>query len=429
MSRIASTFRRILREEGGWSRVWTSLAIALCLGAGITAYNQHSEARITCDQSSTSSSDFATDLSAISNGQTLCLTNAVNYGTFTGTSKTITIIAQAESGPPDPVDASMDLDFGPGDSGFTIDGNRARWDSTVGLSITGAVIVSGATNITIKNFASNSCPGATNAACRGWDLDPAPGPNANITIDHGRFYNDWHGEATIFIEEAANNWDTGIVIENNLFYHSSTDAIKMSGVGEYHIINNKILDLHESYGIDGNHTDGIQSNEGDGSTVRGNWIQDADQCLDGFDGQYSLQYIHNVVIDCDAHAITLMGDNPPSTIAWNTVGPGGADSIICGNKAGLSPASTTNIYNNVVPGGVEVSGAGTTCVPTRNDHNVSTAVTYVGGADPTTFTKFSDFCLAPASAGYTGADDSGQVGVCGGDYDSATDGPPTGEGY
>lgn len=40
MHRFARTIERLLREEGGFSRIWTSLAIAIALGAGITAYHQ-----------------------------------------------------------------------------------------------------------------------------------------------------------------------------------------------------------------------------------------------------------------------------------------------------------------------------------------------------------------------------------------------------
>lgn len=39
MSLIASTFKRLLREEGGWARVLTPLAVALCLVGGVSIYN------------------------------------------------------------------------------------------------------------------------------------------------------------------------------------------------------------------------------------------------------------------------------------------------------------------------------------------------------------------------------------------------------
>jgi len=39
MRRFARTFERLLREEGGWTRVWTSLAMAIALSGGAVIYN------------------------------------------------------------------------------------------------------------------------------------------------------------------------------------------------------------------------------------------------------------------------------------------------------------------------------------------------------------------------------------------------------
>lgn len=380
-----------------------------------------------CDLNATTVT-FAAQVSAATAGQTICLA-AGDYGVFNGTNKAITIVAQSGSGPSNPTAVTMGLTFGSGDTGFTIDGNRAHWNSPTGMFIPGAEISSGASNITIKNFDSTSCPGASASTCRGWNMDPAPGPNSNIVIDHGHFHDDLHGEATIYVWSTSTN-DTGITIKNSLFRHSSTDAIHLANEVKVTVLNNKIIDSHECLPTCfGNHTDAIQFDNGNASVVRGNWVQDADQCISGFDSQESIQITHNVVVQCGAHAITMMGDSPASTVAWNTIGTGGETEIICGNKTGLAIPSLTNIYNNIAPGGIALFGGGATCTPTRNDHNVTAAVTYVGGSDPTLFDTFSDFCLAPASAGYTGADDGGQVGVCGGNYNAATDGPPTGEGY
>lgn len=415
----------------------TSVATALAIGAILIVGGGTS---ITCNQSAADASGLTTALAAISNGQTLCLTNSVDYGIFTGTSKTITIIAQTGTGAPSPINAAIRMDFGAGDSGFTIDGNRTRWDSPTGLSIGNSQMVSGAHDITVKNFSSNPCAGCSGASGRGWSFgigsgtgsSAAPGPDSNILIQHGHFHDDLAGEATIFIDTDLTS-DTGIVFRENLFEHSSADSFHPSANARVSFLNNKIMNSHECLPTcTGNHTDAIQFNSGSGSTIKGNWVVDADQCISGFDGQDSITITHNVVQDCDAHAITLMADSPASTVAWNTMsvnGPG-EDNIICGNSAGKPPiASLTNVYNNVY-GGLVTTGGGTTCTPTRTDHNVGNGtVTYVGGSDPSTFDSFSDFCLTPASAGYTGADDGGQVGVCGGDYNGTNYGPPSGEGY
>lgn len=408
---------------------WATILVVAAIGAAaiaVPAVTGGGSTTITCDQTAANSSALASAITAASSGtpSTICLTAATSYGSFTGTSKPVTIVAQNGTGARNPVSASMTLSLGSGDTGFTIDGNMTSWDCACGMTINSGTFTSGSSSahdITLKNFRGSGTGGS-----RYFNFDPTTA-GANITIDHAYLHDYIGGEATIFVWASATT-DTGIVIKNTLFKHSSTDGVKLSNPVKVSLLNNKFVEFHESYSGDGNHTDAIQFNSGNFSIVRGNVVIDADQCISGFDGQAGLTITHNVVADCDAHAFTLMKDNSASTLAWNTVGPGGENNIICGNKSGLTGASVTNIYNNITSG-VVLSGGGTTCTPTRNDHNTGTITqTYVGGssASITASWSFGDFCVASGAA-LTGADDGGQQGVCGGDYDPETDGPPAGE--
>jgi hypothetical protein len=60
---------------------------------------------------------------------------------------------------------------------------------------------------------------------------------------------------------------------------------------------------------------------------------------------------YNLITGCGAHWITVSGDNPPSTIRFNTLTDVDG-TIICANKSsangGPTAASRTNIYNNIV---------------------------------------------------------------------------------
>lgn len=399
-------------------------------------------ATITCDQTAATASQasLTTAISAASNGQTVCMSVTGSYGTFAGTSKTITIVSQAGTGAPSPVSNSMDLSLGSGDSGFTIDGGMTSPTCSCGMSLNGGLIAGGASaahDITFKNFRSTG-------SGRVWNMDPTT-TGANITIDHAYFHDMIGGEANIYIWTVDGPIvDTGIVIKNSLFKHFSTDGVKLSGQAKASVLNNFFVDARESYAGDGNHTDAIQFNCGCGSLVRGNVVHDVDACISGYDNQNTVAVTHNVVWDCTSSGLQAQRDSPASTLKWNTVGPtsaGPGSDIACGNDGNAGKGTTVsipNIYDNVAFNGVSTNGAGgaggENCAPTRNDHNSSGAQTLGVGsmtvANMNAATTITAFCLASSSAGYSVADTvssydgSSQVGLCGGDFNPSTDGPP-----
>ncbi len=457
MHRFARTIERLLREEGGWTRVFTPLAMAICLGAAAVAYHQSTAPgggaeTITCDLSSTNSSDFTSDLSAATSGDTICLTNAVDYGTFNGTSKDLTIVAQSGTGAPDPVNATLAIIMGSGDNGtVVIDGGRDTWDAAAGLNIPTAEFSTGAANLTIKDFEIDG----TGGSGRRWIFDPAP-VDSNILIDHFNAHDVLGGEALFYVEppSGAAGQDTGITIQRGILHHISNDGVKLGGEFVIRILNNKFMDFHESLSGDGNHTDGIQPLVTKHAIIKGNWLTNADQCLFGDDGTGSLTITHNVIDNCGEWTMYIGGDGPTgSTIAYNTITDrtyNFADGFTCGNNAVTGPFGATmdrsvpDLQNNIFQSITLSEGGGLDCEPVANHHNMlrtgesTTGVggsnftgsqVYVGGSDLSTFDEFSDWCLDPSSEGYNDATDGGEVGVCGGDYDGTNYGPPTGEGY
>lgn len=373
--------------------------------AGVNVTVSNGGGTITCNQSSTSAADFATDLAAISNGQTLCLTNAVSYGTFSGTNKTITIIAQSGSGAASPVNATMELNFGAGDSGFTIDGNHASLASATGLTISGGLI-QGASNITIRKSAFN-------------DILDLEGATTGITLDTNT--HNWNSvsggiNAKIFLGVTGRTntvASPAATIKNSEFKNGELDGMHFGDGGSgYVILNNEFANLCD---IGVNHTDNIQVGANDPPIIQvriaGNYIHETGcetQGITSYDNGSSGFVIENNVIDITrADGIELYGDQN-SIVRHNTVvyhagcsgGPcGGIDIDV---KSGMTPGSGTHVYDNVARVGFNNGSTGTA------DHNVDpqTAI-YVG---PLTF--HDGFLLAANSpVGKNAASDGTDAGV------------------
>src|ERR1700759_567027 len=96
-------------------RMVSAGAVAVVLVGGVSvATRAAAVAAPTCDRSATTST-FASQVSAATAGQTICLASG-NYGNFTGTNKAITITPASDATP------TMKVNFASGDSAFTIDG-------------------------------------------------------------------------------------------------------------------------------------------------------------------------------------------------------------------------------------------------------------------------------------------------------------------
>ncbi len=373
-----------------------------------------------CDRTAGNASELTTQSAAASSGQTLCLTTSGDYGQYVGTgnNKALTITAA------DGVSPTLSLSLNNGDSNLTVAGRREVWGDTVGIKLTGVGIFgTPGPSVTVKDNwieGNASCGG-----CAGTVHIDGPSTPA-ILFDHNVHYGTGKGtEAAIRVDSGARN----LTIQRSLFRNLSADGVKIGGSSHVRVRQNRFHDIHDRGDAD-IHSDGTQLNSEDASAeVEENWFSDCDQALTAFDFLAQSLFQRNVVQGCGSHSITIMYDAFASTIRWNTIASGA--NFTCGNNAKYgTPAGVPYIYNNNFPGGIVLTGAGATCVPSRNNFNrcatscgtgnVSGTITYVGGSNPSTFTRFEQFGLV----GNTDADDGTQVGVCGGGVDCTAIGPP-----
>jgi hypothetical protein len=368
------------------------LVTAAAGGAGLVITSGGGGTTITCDQSTASASlaSLNNAITAASNGQTVCLAQSGNYGVWTGTTKTVTIIPQVSTGARNPTQAEVFLNLAGGDSGFTIDGNRTRWDDTVGstggtgtwtgLRIRGAYFTgggSGPQNVTIKNSLfqgtgtgattlHGACPDDVNGGIMGGGCVEAPNDGTtagtrNVLFLHNVFRDmEAHDGSQGYtgMEAAVRMTDDGNLgwtFKNNLFYHlTGTDGLKLGGSAE--AINNLFDDIDSNPNPFGEdiHPDAIQAF---GAVhARGNWVFGSgvgtNSCEEGFtafDGVHDSLFEHNLVLDCDTHQIAWQGDHPASTFRFNTVYaprsfsasfPSGR--IECGARPRREPGSRTS---------------------------------------------------------------------------------------
>lgn len=440
-----------------WGRVVAVVAAAGVVGVGTvairgggpdtpTATGPASSVNCTAGLEATNATQLATAVSNATTGQTVCLAATADFGTWTGTSKAITIGAK------DGFNPTIALDLNTGDSSFTIDGNRTTWTDSTGLTITDAGFsgTPGPQNVTIKNTAFTN----NNASGSGGLVEISGPTNTADVFDHDIFYAIGGDNAGTCqpsdvnypssCQEAAIRFSydgpSGMTIQNSLFHDMAADAVKV-GASNTTIQNNEFYAVKPDNAA--KHTDAIQlccgyissSNAGSGAiTITGNFVNDCEQGIGAFDGTGSDTIKHNVVNNCTAHQLITAGDSPASTVSFNTIafGAGSTSAAVeCGSKP-ANVASVTAISNNITPQGVNTAGIasppGPDCTPSSNTHNMFTSgasspnlngtAAFVGGSSPT---SFAGFCLTAGSAGHAAATDGTDVGACG---EGFTGGPP-----
>jgi len=390
-------------------------------------------ATVTCDVNAANLTQLNAADDTVSSNGTVCLTSSSDYGQYSGqgSNKTFTIAVA------DGVSPTMRVALNNGDSNLTIDGGRQTWDDTTGLTLLNGSTINGtpgpAVNITYSLFTENQANGAGNL-----HID---GPStAAIRLTHNTFTGvDAGTEASVRIDSGATN----VVIEDNLCRDNHGDCWKLGGSTQTTLINNKCLRVDDNSvrnpGAD-IHSDCIQVNSDNArATIRGNVVDTCQQGITAFDETLDNDISHNLIVRCAGHSMTLFLDDEGSDVSHNTIVSNvGFDCNTVGSKITQYPGSgvsTTFIRNNITLPGIALGN----CVPQANSNNmcssscggsnISGTPTYALGAIPSSNVTLAHACLSAASVGYTGASDGSQIGVCGGDYNPATDGPPTGEGY
>jgi hypothetical protein len=353
-----------------------------------------------CVGTATTTSNFANNISAASSGATLCLASG-NYGTWGGTNKAITIKAADGASP------QMQVNFGSGDSGFTLDGMTGMGGG-----------IKGASNITIKNSVFT-------------DSVDFEGGSANVNVVMDGNTHNWNAvysggiNAKVFLGSGSGTLSApSVTIKNSEFKNGDLDGIHL-GDGAGYVIQNNIFDNLCDVGT--NHTDNIQFDTSVVTQTRiaGNYVHAGAGCgtqgITSFDHGTNGVIIENNLVDIRRPwAIELYSDvnsivrhntvvyYPSSQCDFNT--PCGRIDI---DRKSADPAGTgTQAYDNLATVEFNAGSTGTA------HHNASsqTAV-YVGPA-----TRHDGFLLASNSpVGLNAASDSTDIGI----YATGGPSPPT----
>ena len=342
-----------------------------------------------CSLNATTST-FASQVSAASAGQTICLASG-SYGTWSGTNKAITIAAASGATP------TMRISFASGDSSFTLDG----------ISGMGGTISAGAKNITIQNSTFVE------------ELD-IEGAVTNIVVNHNDFTYPVQSTASgpnakIFLATSGASPGAAVTIENNDIENGDLDGVHFGGGSGDLILSNRFQNLCDR-GV--NHTDNIQFQGGSQIRIAGNYVYEAQNCptqgITSYDGGTNGVIIEDNVVDVPRDWGIEFYSDQNSIIRHNTVvyhdksysefntGDGQIDI----DRKSQDPAgSGTHVYDNIAKVGFTNGSTGTA------DHNTDpSTVSYVGGA-PGPASVYSGLFLTASSPGRVAADDGTDTGI------------------
>lgn len=343
----------------------------------------------TCNLNATTS-NFASQVSAASAGQTICLADG-NYGTWSGTNKAIYIKASGSN-------AQMKISFSTGDSGFTVDGMKG-----MGGSVSGS-----ASNITVKNSQFTSQVAIT-------------GTGAGIVFD-GNTHNNISGSSTAhrFLAEGP------VTIQNSHLEGGGSDGVRLATSAKVNVLNNTFLNIRDDGS--GNHTDMIQWYGGSNAVVRGNLfkqtISGETQVMGAFDGTGG-NLIEDNVVDVTGRnwAIELYSDDGSivrhNTLVYHPASPCQYN-LACGilhlsRKVDQDDVGrNTQVYDNIATLVAIENGS----TASRRDHNMvrqsagsgdfTGTPVFVGGANPS---NYAGYRLAAGSPGKAKASDGKDVGI------------------
>lgn len=344
----------------------------------------------TCDRLATNAATLASQWSAATAGQTICLASG-SYGTFSAGAKPGVVTVKPQSGAT-PV---MALRF-----------NGANNVRIEGLTLTSAVLLGSTRNVTITGSRFTGAATIDGVA------------QSNILFDGNTHLNlnapPGAAPARIHLPYSSAT-HSGVTIQNSRFEGGDADGIQ-TGVG-VDILNNQFKDIQEN---GPNHTDSVQLLGAPGSVVRGNYFLNCATGIVAYDG-VERALIEDNVLDLRGRpwAIELYSDNG-SVVRHNTLQHGVCDwNLPCGiiditRKTADEVGRGTVIVDNVA---TEISVSNGSTVAERH-HNLlrryaqggelTGVPVFVGGAAPT---DRSGFRLAAGSPGKAAASDGTDIGV------------------
>jgi hypothetical protein len=393
-----------------------------------------------CTGAAVTTATFAARVSSATPGDVLCLSTG-NYGTWAGAGyKDITVKAGSGQSP------AMQFNFGADDIGFTVDG-------VVGA----AGSITNSLQVTVQN---STFAGLLNVT----------GLESGVVLDHNdytfscTFSACGTGEGKINVDSPTGEF-SGVTISNSTFADADYDGIHL-GSGGADILNNTFRDLCQNGVSDPQKTDSIQFAGNQGGRVAGNlfvirngypssfWAGvpcEAAQTITSFAGIVrGVTFEDNVIDGPRSWALELDGVER-SVIRHNTLvyrpvyvsgskantclsGSGNCGIVYLGQGPAVQPTHDVKVYANVMTGWTNVGAdtptlavfgnlcrsACSTGASAPTTANSTGTPTFAGGIDPSSFTSYTQFCLAAGSPGKgtavneLGTSDSSDMGIrCG----------------
>lgn len=361
---------------------WATVAvvIAAATGAVLVPTVTGGGSGSTCDRNATTST-LSSQIAAATSGQTICLATG-DYGAWTGTNKSVTLRPQDGATP------VLALELNNGDGNFTVDGLDVAWGAVDGNA--GSFTVR---NSTVEGIVRIETTGSNIL----WTGNRHLGTNVQSGAPAGRI--------TVF------GSGSNVVIRDNLFDGGCADGVQIAD--SVTVEDNEFRDIEEGACPGSPHTDVIQFlGPVQGAVIRGNWVHDSAAGIVAFDGAAGATIECNVVGGITrSGGITLYSDDT-STVQWNTVY--GGNSIELDRKPGDDAGFGTVVADNVTAGGVSTANGSAFGSGTHNlfsgasSPNLNGSPTFTGGSTPT---SWAGFALTSLSAGFTGAQNGGQVGA------------------
>ena len=234
----------------------------------------------------------------------------------------------------------MEVSFGPGDSGFTLEG----------MSGMGGSVGAGARDFTIRNSTFTS-PIRIEAT------------KADILLDRNR--HDWNAgydgvdNAKIFVSNPTGAF-SGVTVRRSSIRNGNLDGVHLGGAG-VNLLDNVFANLCDT---GTNHTDNIQYEGGTGGRLAGNYVYAGAGCgtqgITSYDGGTNGVTIEDNVVDIRRpFGIELFADRNSvvrhNTIRWYADADCHFTGLICGqidiNRKSQDPAgSGTQVYDNLTTG-------------------------------------------------------------------------------
>lgn len=379
---------------------WATVAVVVALATGAIAVpvvTGGSGGGGTCDRSATTGT-FATQVSAASAGETICLASGLY--TWSGASKSdpgITITAANGAS------VTMDLSFTlSAVQNITIDGDVMGGDMTIdGAQFTGSTTT--ARNITVRDadvIASIVIDGPT---------------GSNITLGPGLTINDLDINGSCS-DSPARIWlsyysatHSGVTITGNTMIGGSKDGVQ--GAVGVTITDNHFEDIDDT-GHPCAHTDSIQGVGANGMIITGNTLINNASGIVDFDNTAGNTITDNACRDIHrlgGACITLYSDNG-SVVEHNT--NTGDDPVLELDKKGPHDTGTGTVYRNnaggLINNGQGVASNTNNLFSGASSPNISGTATFAGGG---TLDTWEDWCLTGPSGGMTGSTTGGPVGI------------------